>query len=627
MIHGTNLEYREYNLDTREMAQNIDILRKPTLKKEVVKKTPQKRVVSLARTSLRPESTERDSPLERSTFPVWYRFCAVALLCVFLLQPVANVRASEDVSGEVSTEQESTVALETVSLEATEIAVADGPQDSDDEEDSSNSSESSSVEPSSAPESEGLENESVEGDASSAVNQAEESIEEVSEIPSELDQEGVGEDGDAEAEEVPVTEASESDSVTVGAEEQNSGTTTTEMTEEETEISETENLVENTAENATTATSSRASTTEEVGVVMPEISEGVSDLNRYQFGVNDCVTVEDGFFYCSKGTMPKMTMEDRVYAAQDADGDFEIFISKDGVDTQITHNLVDDNAPQYDAKSNRLAWHSLVNDRYQILVYDFTNESMVQLTDETFNNMEPAMLGEKTVWQAWVVNNWEIILDDNGERTQLTTNESHDIDPFIRGDLISWQSQNGEGWDIKIYNTKTKELDIVAGAGGASAQNPRFVLMYDSTKENGDVETVGYDIESGETIPLAAVPRSVPDTIPEPPHSKEKSAFVQTNPTLKNEVEAEVDDTVGTTTISGGDDTDESDVVVPPVVSIATSTSVENVDIPVLGVSGMELDLRAMATNTNEVVSHAIPDLVIPPAVSVETNASSSEPL
>jgi len=609
------------------MTQNIDIVRKAPIKKEIATKAPLRKRSAKSVASCE-RVMEENSPERSRVFSFWYRLYAATLLCVFLLQPTTSVFASEEGSGEVSAEQESEIVIEeTIPLEPTELSIEDGPRE--EKKDVETASTEDTLEESDVDT--GLEIlESEEGDAvlASVENSAVENVSNDSDA-------SAGSDESTEIEEAEVAEAtstSTAQDVVDGIDTPVSGTTTADVEDIEEELEET--IAEQHREDAeVSATTTPASTTEEVGVVMPEVSEGVSDLNRYQFGVNDCVTVEDGFFYCSKGTMPKITAEDRVYAAQDADGDFEIFISKDGVDTQITHNLVDDNAPQYDAKSNRLAWHSLVNDRYQILVYDFANESMVQLTDETFNSMEPAMLGERTVWQAWVVNNWEIILDDNGERTQLTSNETHDIDPFIRGDLISWQSQNGEGWDIKIFNIETKELDIVSGAGGASAQNPRFVLMYDSTKENGDVETVGYDIESGETIPLAAVPRSVPDTIPEPPHSKEKSAFVQTNPTLKNEVEAEVDDAVGTTTVSGGDDVDESDIVIPPAVSTTTvataavATTTDSGDAPAPVVVGMDLDLRAMATSTDAVVSHSIPDLVIPPVVSVETNASSSEPL
>ena len=79
-------------------------------------------------------------------------------------------------------------------------------------------------------------------------------------------------------------------------------------------------------------------------------------------------------------------------------------------------------------------WHSLLNDRYQIISYDLETEEEMQLTNTRYNNMEPTAYDDITVWQAWVGNNWEVMLYDGSSTTRLTNNDGHDISPHVRGD-------------------------------------------------------------------------------------------------------------------------------------------------------------------------------------------------
>ena len=369
----------------------------------------------------------------------------------------------------------------------------------------------------------------------------------------------------------------------------------------------------------TSTTSPAASSTKEVTVVMPEVTTQVNDQNRYQFGVNDCVSVENGSFYCSKNTIPKMTAQDKVYAAQDADGDYEIFISKNGVDTQITHNTYDDRAPFYDPQSDRLVWHALINDRYQIMMYDFKTQKMEQFTHETYNSMQPMVLGNRVVWQAWINNNWEIVLDEDGVRTQLTNNNTQDIAPHIRGDLVSWQSQTSTSHDITVYNLKTKETNVIAGAGGGDASNPRFLLVYDSLQANGDTATIGYDPETGKVVPLSAAPQSVPRGIPEPEHTKEKVAFVQTPPTLKNEGDIDAEGTA-TSTVTGNDALGTTSVVAAPgdVVVVATTTMVGASEAGLVSIQPIDMVSATSSLSTTTRISE-IPDLVVPAFVGTTT--------
>ncbi len=373
---------------------------------------------------------------------------------------------------------------------------------------------------------------------------------------------------------------------------------------------------------------STTSTTTDVTVTPYERAVEINDQTTYRFSTSECVSVQDGFFYCTKQKALMVSGKDRFFAAQDQDGDFEIFFEKDSETTQVTHNQNDDSAPYYDAESNTLVWHALIADRYQIVRYDLSKNEMTQLTNDPFNNMEPVISGERIVWQAWVGDDWEVMLDDAGERTQLTNNDFYDIDPHVRGDLISWQTHDGEKWHVEVFDIKTGHIEIMEAGDGASVENPRFVLLYDSTKANGDTETMGYDLKDKKVIALGVAPTSLPKEIPEPEHEKETRALVQTAPNVKEETST--DGGNGSSTPSGAE---------PPLpdLAVATSTATEGVGASVLDatstVSGDSTSFVGDATTTiptldlrpeaelNPLVAH-IPDVVITP---LPETASSSE--
>ncbi len=374
-------------------------------------------------------------------------------------------------------------------------------------------------------------------------------------------------------------------------------------------------------ETIATTTDNLASTTE---VLEPGYTLVENDSNRFQFGVDDCVTVENGFFYCTKDTSASVE-EDGVYAAQDQDGDLEIFVRKGGVVVQLTHNLYDDTAPYYDAEADRMVWHALINDRYQIMMYDFKNESQSQLTDDNFNSMEPVVRGDAVVWQSWINDNWEIVMDVNGARTQLTSNTTHDIDPNIRGDVLSWQFLDGDVWHIKVYDLATQETEQINDGDGMSATNPRYLLVYDSIDENGDVQTVGYDMDKGVSVPLGAIPRAVPENIPEPDGTNEESAFVQTNPTLKDDIEVQNDDVATSTDVGGDVPPPPEDPMLSGFDLIVASTTATTDVVAVVPTHIDVIDMSVASTTVVEEIAVDIPDVVIPAFVGTTTPADAIE--
>ena len=304
---------------------------------------------------------------------------------------------------------------------------------------------------------------------------------------------------------------------------------TTQMTDEEiqsliTDVDKLPNaeLIEST----TTAT-----TTENPIAVSTVHSDAIMQFNR-----NDCVTVEDGSFYCQSKKAETEQGTDGMYALQDKDGDLEIFLQKNGELSQLTFNTVDDAAPFFDSKSNSIVWHRIVNERYQIISYTLDTKEEVQLTADNVNNMEPSRSGENTVWQRWNGDNWDIVLYNGRETKFITDSPLHDIAPNIKGDLVMWNRLLPNNTQtIELYDIATGEYTTITDNEGGALSNPRMVLVYETEFANGDVVTKGYDVDTGEITPLANDPAELPEKLPEPDSTGETRALLQPkNPTKED---------------------------------------------------------------------------------------------
>ena len=404
---------------------------------------------------------------------------------------------------------------------------------------------------------------------------------------------------------------------------------TDEVTNEETdnsEVSDDLSITEQSADelvsesNHNTMTNSIDATSSiEIDPAVLGTTTATSNQNRHQFSKDECVSMGDGSFFCSKpGDIPEY-MEDGVFSIPDADGDMEIVVRVGGKERFITDNQVDDMSPYYDGISERIVWHTLKNDRYQIVSYDFETDKTQYITDTRYNNMEPVAFGENTLWQAWVVNNWEIMLYDGSTTTQLTDNTMNDIAPQVRGGYVLWQTQFADGWKVALYDQETGMVEYIGDAEGALAANPRFVLVYDSLDENGDVRTVGFDLDSGEVVPFSQIPSQLPDRLPEPQGSEETRALIQNKSNSKNENQAKNSSSTASSTSLTASSTDalsESTLdLTTPASSTASSTNQTVEDVVVMSdrekaeqsVDDMLKDkLRSSST------SH-IEDVIIPP--------------
>lgn len=356
---------------------------------------------------------------------------------------------------------------------------------------------------------------------------------------------------------------------------------------------------------------------DETATATPETGEVVlanvvtTDENRFSFAKGECASVGGEMFYCAKADLSttSTTHTDRVFAASDAEGDKEIYIEKDGVVGAISNNAIDDDAPYYDALSNTIVWHRLIEGRYQIISYDIDSEEETQLTNDRYNNMAPTRYDELTVWQGWVGNDWEIFILEGDDLMMITDNTTHDIAPSVNGTHIIWQSFETGVWQMKVYDIRTKQISTIEDTDGGSVENPRFVLVYDTKFESGDVETRGYDLVSGEVVSLGALPASVPKEIPDPDQTGEKRALVSPQTQPKTKVDEGDDDMSG----AGGDmpEDDVLDIVIPALQGTSTDI-MESTSTPV--VTDTDVIVPAIVIENATSTEH-IEDIIITPYV------------
>ena len=366
-------------------------------------------------------------------------------------------------------------------------------------------------------------------------------------------------------------------------------------TSDETEVAETE---------TDTATSSAQPDPGLVAVSTVQSDQSIA------FNKNECTEVADGSFYCQKLSLENQPA-DALFVAPDKTGDLEIYVVQDGVERKLTDNQWEDASPYYDSRSKTIVWHRLINDRYQIISYDIETGTETQLTDTRVNNMEPARNGEYVVWQRWVTNNWEIVLFDGEQELQLTDTLRHDIAPHILGDMIIWNVRSSDGTQsLMTYEISSQTYNHITDTEGVSVTNPRMLVMYEAQYQNGDTVMKGFDLATGEIIPIEHLPRQLPPVIPDPDATGEIRALPN-NPNQEDDQET----TVAEPEASGPPPTNVGTTTSATSTSTATTTEAHNLDLrPTEG---------AVATTTDLVVEQAaIPDVVISPFIATSSTAT-----
>lgn len=267
---------------------------------------------------------------------------------------------------------------------------------------------------------------------------------------------------------------------------------------------------------------------EVVNEVVTLTRQMVTEENYYQFSRQSCVAVGDGTFHCTMKDRLVADPDSAVYAEADSEGDLEIYMrTSKGEVKQLTDNSYDDSSPDLDLASMRVVWQRMIDGRYQIISYDLEERKETQLTFSRTNSMEPKVAKEGVVWQAWDGNDWEILYFDGQFTDQLTDNDIQDVTPVIEDGYILWSVLGGEESEARVYSIESGEVMTISGTDGGTVVNPRFVLVYDTKFDNGDIVTQGFDPVTGLAKPIAAQPAELPFDIPEPDPVGEIRALIQ----------------------------------------------------------------------------------------------------
>jgi hypothetical protein len=298
-----------------------------------------------------------------------------------------------------------------------------------------------------------------------------------------------------------------------------------------------ETVVVNSEDDSDTPAS--ASEQPEQQIVQAEIL--INDENYYQFSKQSCVAVGDGTYHCSENDIEQYDNQSVVYAEVGESGNLEIFLqTADGEVRQITDNEYDDASPYYDAETLQVVWQRLIDGRYQIVLYDINNGEESQLTFSRTNNMEPKVSTDGVVWQAWDNNDWEIMYFDGRFTDQITDNNVQDVAPVIQDRYVLWTVIGRGNQEGKVYSLDSQELLTISGHDGGVIENPRFVLVYDTKFDNGDIITQGFDPVTGVSEPLAAKPAPAPIDIPQPDPIGEIRALIQNKSTFEDDLEKQL---------------------------------------------------------------------------------------
>jgi len=283
----------------------------------------------------------------------------------------------------------------------------------------------------------------------------------------------------------------------------------------------------------------------------------VTEENYYQFSRQSCVAVGDGTFHCTTKERSVIDQNTAVFSDRGVKGNMEIFMrTTRGEVVQLTDNIHDDTSPDLDAASMRVVWQRMIDSRYQIISYDLRERKETQLTFSRTNSMEPKVSRNGIVWQEWDGNDWEIMFFDGTVMSQITDNDVQDVTPTIEDGYILWSVLGGLVPEAKVYSIETQQTMTITGHDGGAVANPRFVLVYDTKFDNGDVITQGFDPITGLATPISAKPAEQPFDIPEPDPIGEIRALLQNKSTQK-------DTKITTVPVADDSDNDSLNLYIP----------------------------------------------------------------
>jgi len=156
-----------------------------------------------------------------------------------------------------------------------------------------------------------------------------------------------------------------------------------------------------------------------------------------------------------------------------------------------------------------VVWWQSRNNNYDIYLYDLTNKTEKQVTNDAHIQKYPAIYGDKIVWQdnrntykdkdGNQKQHWDIYMYDikAGTQTRITTDTHDQVNPAICGNKIVWEDKrNNNQWDIYMYDLNTKK-EIRITTDGHAQLHPAIdgnVIVWQDKRNSGQWDIYMYDL-------------------------------------------------------------------------------------------------------------------------------------
>ncbi len=126
------------------------------------------------------------------------------------------------------------------------------------------------------------------------------------------------------------------------------------------------------------------------------------------------------------------------------------------IETQITNNESDQIDPAI--YGDRVVWQDERNGNWDIYMYNLSTSTETCITTNESNQTKPAIYGDRIVWQDERNGNRDIYMYDlsTQKETRITDESSDQVNPAIYKDRIVWQDERNGNWDIYMYDLSTQ---------------------------------------------------------------------------------------------------------------------------------------------------------------------------
>jgi hypothetical protein len=304
--------------------------------------------------------------------------------------------------------------------------------------------------------------------------------------------------------------------------------------------------------------SANESSNEELNLSGDESIRKVVDVkNSLNFLDEHCTLLSERELYCvmpeEDGSRGEIISFSDVQSRVMPEGNREIILQRGEVMMNISSNGDENVNPSYSKESGIVVWQRLIDDRWQIFVRDLVTGSEFNLTNTTYNNVNPHIYMNTVVWQGWMDESWDIFsttidrYTDNGEMEikRITADKYQNTNPEVFGSVVMWQSYINNTWQVFIHDLGYG-LTTQVSEGLEDNRNARLAILWENeNQEKTDViqfETATKKVSrivGGNVIP----DKHNGDSVPEHPVRENQSILpLQNGRSFIEEIEGDDDE-------------------------------------------------------------------------------------